>query len=66
MNPVVDLDVEGFVQVAVGLGGNEGTMLRSEVGPGYKNRCDLAADNLVNPRQVLEAHLALALKILYT
>jgi hypothetical protein len=36
--------------------------LRSKVGPGNENRCDLVADNLVNPLQVLQADLALAFK----
>ena len=60
VDPVVDLEVEGLVQVAVGLGGNERAVLRSKVGSGHEHRRDLVAHHLANLLQVLEADLALA------
>jgi hypothetical protein len=62
VNPFVDPEVEGLVQIAVGLGGNERTVLRPKVGAGYESDCNLVAHNLVNLFQIGETDLALALK----
>jgi hypothetical protein len=62
VDPIIDLQVKRLVQVAVDLQRNKGTLLRSKIGPCYKDRGHLITDRVVNPCQIIQPNFTLALK----